>query len=549
MKMIDEFKSMGFDHVRQSSSADFSNHWKELDRQGLEGSLEEKVDQLIQYEILEDRVTGFGANSRHSEVFDAWYGFWCEASQHLFDSATFTFEDQKYFAYQDERKNIEQGRLLSGAASYDHLFVDEFQDINPLDLALVQAIVERNRATLTIAGDDDQAIFEWRGATPEYILDPGQFFGSTFKTFTLGVNYRCPSNIVTLSQRLITNNRRRVPKKIAAHNARKAKIEIQEVASLSECLDYVNDLVSTSIAQGEKPSKIALIGRLKSQIIPYQIYFASKDIPFCAAEDLQIFLSETFDRLLRLLDIKAIADGRRRTRKVVDDILFMCNFVKRTPLSKKDRENLRGFLQISRPASILKGVENLAEYRGELKRTKNEEGRISIEMADAIHMFTNSISVSDALLSLSDNFRGLQKDFFKAEEDIFFKDPPFVQLAEYARQYGTDFDSFIDDIELAKATLVHLPPFEDDDSMDDLFRKPLHLMTAPRAKGKEFDKVVMIDVQDGIWPHKNADNPQKQEAERRVFYVAFTRAKEQVTMLLRNSAVPSPYIEELGLQA
>ena len=102
-------------------------------------------------------------------------------------------EDQKYFAYQDERKNIEQGRLLSGAASYDHIFVDEFQDINPLDLALVRAIVERSRATLTIAGDDDQAIFEWRGATPEYILDPGQYFGSDFDTCTLRCELSFPN--------------------------------------------------------------------------------------------------------------------------------------------------------------------------------------------------------------------------------------------------------------------------------------------------------------------------------------------------------------------
>ena len=84
--------------------------------------------------------------------------------------------------------------------------------------------------------------------------------------------------------------------------------------------------------------------------------------------------------------------------------------------------------------------------------------------------------------------------------------------------------------------------------MENLFRKPLHLMTALRAKGKEFDKVVLLDVEDGIWPNQNARRPEQLEAERRVFYVAFTRAKEQVTMLLRDSAIPSPYIQELGLQ-
>ncbi|MYI42189.1 MAG: hypothetical protein F4063_09835, partial [Chloroflexi bacterium] len=119
--------------------------------------------------------------------------------------------------------------------------------------------------------------------------------------------------------------------------------------------------------------------------------------------------------------------------------------------------------------------------------------------------------------------------------------------AEYARQKEDDFASFVDDIEVAKDTLVYTPPFDDDVSDENLFKRPIHLMTALRAKGKEFDKVVLLDVQDQIWPNRNARTQQQLEAERRVFYVAFTRAREQVTMLLHKGAVPSPYIQELGL--
>ena len=546
MDMIDAFKSLGFDHVRHTSLAHFTNHWEELERQGLGWRLDQQVHQLIRFDVLDDIVGGKSSCSRQNEVFEAFFVFWREATEHLINSATFTLEDQKYFAYQDERTNIEKGRLLSGAASYDHVFVDEFQDINPLDLALVRAIVERSRATLTIAGDDDQAIFEWRGATPEYILDPSQFFNMQFDTYTLGVNYRSPANIVDHSQRLIAHNIRRVPKQISAHSANEAKIEILEIPSISESLDYVHSLVVSSIAQGEDPSRVALIGRKRSQIIPYQIYFASKDIPFCAAEDLQVFLSDTFERLLQLLTIKANADRRQSSRQVADGILFLCDLAKRYPLNKGNREELRSHLQRSRSNSIMEGIDALAGYRGELKG-KNPGGQTSMEMADAIRAFIASESVSDALLSLSDNFEGLQTDFGKAEEDIFFTDPPFSQLAEYATRYGTDYDSFVDDIELAKETLVYVPPFEDGDSGDDLSKNPLHIMTALRAKGKEFDKVVLLDVQGGIWPNKNARTPNQLESERRVFYVGFTRAREQVSMLTHKVSGVSPYLEELAL--
>jgi DNA helicase-2/ATP-dependent DNA helicase PcrA len=71
-------------------------------------------------------------------------------------------------------------------------------------------------------------------------------------------------------------------------------------------------------------------------------------------------------------------------------------------------------------------------------------------------------------------------------------------------------------------------------------------MTALRAKGKEFDKVVLLDVQGGIWPNKNARTPNELESERRVFYVGFTRARGQVSMLTHKASGVSPYVAELG---
>ena len=138
---------------------------------------------------------------------------------------------------------------------------------------------------------------------------------------------------------------------------------------------------------------------------------------------------------------------------------------------------------------------------------------------------------------------------------IFFTDPPFLYLAEYATRYGDDYTQFVEDIEQAKEQLAYVPPFEDDAkpvSVEELWKRPLHLMTALRAKGKEFNTVILLDVNDDIWPNRNARTPEQKEAERRVFYVAFTRARKRVLMLVRNrignrDAIPSPFIHEMGL--
>ncbi len=472
MDMIDAIKSLGFDHVRHASHEEFVEHWRVLERQGLEWRLQDQIDQLIKFDVWNEDLKYLGKEknladsdevskvshasesriTREDEFYDSFYCFWLEAAARLIEEATFTLEDQKYFAYQDEQTNVDRGRLLSGAVSYDHVFVDEFQDINPLDLALVRAIMIRSRTTITIAGDDDQAIFEWRGATPEYILEPQDYFNAQFETHTLGVNYRSPNNIVMRSQFLIRNNRRRVPKRIRAHSSSMATIEVLELESLTNALEYVSNLVKTSLDEGASPSRIALLSRKRAQIIPYQIYFASKEIPFCAAEDLLIFLSAAFERLIRLLTIQEDAERRRSVSNVLNDIIFFCDNVNKYPLNKKTKFELRKQLQKSRPRTIQDGILALAEYRGELKG-KNNEGEISLAMATAIQAFIDSKSVSDALFALSERFEGFQQDLGKSEDDIFYADPPFFNLAEFARQYEDDYDSFVDDIEAAKDTL------------------------------------------------------------------------------------------------
>jgi DNA helicase-2/ATP-dependent DNA helicase PcrA len=558
MKAIDSFKSLGFDHTRQKKYELFVERLTELRSQGLTHRINELLEELVKLGVLDSSLDRQGkeyGKTGEREVYNNFFKFWREATQHLIDSATFTIEDQKYFAYLDERQKLEEGPYLSGAARCHHVLVDEFQDINPLDLALLKVIVKRNRATITIVGDDDQALFEWRGATPEYILNPDNFFEMNFSTYTLATNYRSPSNIVEMSQRLIAMNSRRVEKSIRSASTDAAVVEVKQTENLDRAMEQVRAEIESFIKQGQSPSRIAIIGRKRSQLIPYQIFFASHDVPFCAVEDLQIFMSTTFERILSLITIKTRCNIKRRKTEVIDDLLELCNLVKRYPLNKKDKQALRSHLSELEPQTVSLGTDYLESYRGSLKGEKaNQEGKISLYMAEAIRYFIDAKTVSESIYQLGDKFEGLQTDIGKAEDDIFYVDPPFLHLAEYATSYGDNYIQFIEDVERAKEKLAYIPPFEDDKpfSLDDLFKKPVHLMTAIRSKGKEFDSVILLDVNDGIWPNKNAQTPEEKEAERRVFYVAFTRAKKRVLMLVSKrlndrEVIPSPFIREMGL--
>ena len=557
MEIIDAFKSIGFDHLRHDTQDKFIGRLVELRKQGLSLRIEELIYDLTKLEVFGSKVTTKGEEvpkATDRDLYTGFYKFWLDATDHLIKSSTFTLEDQKYFAYLDEKLKVEEGKFLSGAARYDHVLVDEFQDINPLDLALIKSISDRNRATLTIVGDDDQAIFEWRGASPSYIIKPSEYFGRDFAHFALATNYRSPKNIVEMSQRLIRHNVNRVDKQIAPALTSVAEINVEMVDDLNTAMDLVLKEAESVAKDPTGQKKLAIVGRKRSQLIPYQIFFASKDLSFCAAEDLQVFLSKAFDRLLHLILIRNGALQKRTKSEITDQVLEMCNLAKRYPLNKQDRESLRKHISASNSKTLMEAIEALSQYRGTLKGP-NAGGVMAIAIANAIRAYIDSTTVSQALEVMGSQFEGLQIDMGKAEDDIFFVDPPFEQLAEFAARYGDDFELFIDDIERAKEQLVYIPPFEEGEenaSPDTVWKRPIHLMTALRAKGKEFDTVVLLEVNDGIWPNKNAREPSQKESERRVFYVAFTRAKRKVMMLVARRfgnkvATPSPYVEELGI--
>jgi DNA helicase-2/ATP-dependent DNA helicase PcrA len=449
---------------------------------------------------------------------------------------------------------LEEGRFTTGAARYHHIFVDEFQDINPLDLALIKAIARANKAKLTIVGDDDQAIYEWRGATPEFILEPERHLGGKYETCILTTNYRSPRNIVHLSQALIAHNERRVAKEVNAAQPSEAYVEIRRFSSISKAIGDTVKLVKALLDDGQYKS-VALISRKRSQIIPYQILFAGLNIPFYAAEDLHVLLSEAFLEMKNILAIRGRESmGGMFGVDPVQDVLKLCDKIKRYPIAKKDREELRRHLYQAQPSNLHEGAKALAKYTGPLKGS-NVDGRMSASFANAISHLITAKTVSESIHALSDNFEGLQKDYGKALEDIFYTDPPFLYLADFAERYGSDYTAFYKDIEKAIATLARVSPDDEQDDKDDKeleWKRPLHLMTALRAKGKEFDAVIVLDANDGIWPGKLAKTKNDLEQERRLFYVAMTRARRCLYFILNDSILgearsPSPYLAEMGL--
>ena len=144
MDVMDNIKSMGFDHTVDTNRELFQKRLDILRAQGLGWRIAEQFEILTSLGLLEPtRHTRDAPSTSRRHFYDRFFTFWRKASTVLHKQATFTFEDQKYWAYLDLRSPGSDGKrkpFISGAARYDHILVDEFQDINPLDLSLIKVI-------------------------------------------------------------------------------------------------------------------------------------------------------------------------------------------------------------------------------------------------------------------------------------------------------------------------------------------------------------------------------------------------------------------------
>lgn len=562
--LSDRLKTLGFRHNHLDTFAKFYGHIALLSKIGmgmmlktifqeifeLKISEQYRLDDLQQLWLMREVEETYKTHVATvlQDIYENYIRYWCESTEQLIQCGMITLEDQKYIARLYLQNKLNRGEVFSGKARTQHIFVDEFQDINPLDLAMLRAMAQLNRTNLTIVGDDDQAIYEWRGASPAFILAPERFLGSKYVTRLLSTNYRSPRNIVELSQRLIDHNKHRLVKHVTAASQSSAHIEIMPCSSVSDAIDATVRKVLEILPSGQS---IALITRKRSQLIPYQIVFAGLGIPFCAAEDLQIFLSKAFHELS---DCIQICDRIHQPKSFLIDprdlILMLCDKIKRYPLSKVERAALSQYLLSRSPKTLIEALAYLREYHGSLKGN-NSDARQSKKFADVLKILFDANTVSESIAVFGDYFEGLQKDYGKSDDDIFYTDPPFIYLADFAKKYGNNYQQFCFDIEKTIHTLADgSNNFQNE--IDPIWNRQLHLMTALRAKGREFDTVFILDAVDGIWPSKQAITESELEQERRLFYVAMTRAKKQLLFVYENRFADkvfnvTPYLHEIGL--
>jgi DNA helicase-2/ATP-dependent DNA helicase PcrA len=405
--------------------------------------------------------------------------------------------------------------------------VDEFQDINRLDFVLVEAIAKK--AALVVTGDDDQAIYGFRGCTPEFIIDLEKHLGRPVESHELQINYRCPPVIVEHADRLIRHNTWRIPKNPRA--ASDAMAQIHVVSSVSAGLEAKSIVKLIQRVRSSDPTlgynDFVVLYRTNAQSLPLQVEFIHSDIPYYVRPQDNILQNEALDRLLSILRVKlALDEGAEPSLR--DSVRTVCSFFRRV-----EPRTVSRLESAFRQGRFMENLESEQVYR-----LLPEKGRAVLPFA--MHELMATRPLLRTLDVIAARFRGVY-GMIGSLEEVVQDWVPLGEIYEIAAAFHGDIEEFVQSLEaaLARAKASHAGHDH---------KSGVPLLTYFRSKGLQWHTVILTTCNEGLIPHQKA----QVEEERRLFYVAMTRATSNLVLSYVKSACgchvpPSRFLYDAGL--
>lgn len=406
------------------------------------------------------------------------------------------FDDMMTMTYEllTQRADI----LAAWQRHYRYILVDEFQDINLLQYAILRLLADPER-NLFIVGDDDQSIYRFRGAKPEIMLNFPKDYPDA-KQIVLDRNFRSVASVIRAAQLVIRENTKRFAKRAVHIRKGQGQIDIREFSGQEHESLYLIKKVQESLAGGMPPNEIAVLYRTNQGARPYAERLMEFNIPFemrdalpniyehWIAKDLFAYLHLARERLDRAEFLQVMNRPKRYIARDAIDAKVISLETLRTYYEDKDWMLDR----IDRLELDLRMLKDMAPYAAVnyIRYGMNYEEYLQ-EYAKARRMKPEELT--DILDEIQDGCRPFKTVEAWYEHLTAYKE----RLLEQRGKKERDPDA-------------------------------ITLATLHSAKGLEFQEVFLVDVNEGTIPHRKASMEADLEEERRLFYVGMTRAKDRL---------------------
>ena len=399
---------------------------------------------------------------------------------------------------------------------FEYIHVDEYQDTNVIQYKLIKMLSAMHK-NVCVVGDDDQSIYSWRGACSDNIINFEKDYDNVELIF-LDQNYRSNSTILDAANAVIKNNTDRKEKALWSENKGGGKISVYAASNDKDETDDIANKISELKKEGIAYKDIAILYRAN--------YLSRQMENSCLAFG---------------IPYKLIGSLKFLQRQEVRDLLAYLNVV----VNRADEFSLRRIINVPKRgigASSMDKIDNYASQYGItlFEALKNiEDIGVSKKIVTNIHLLTNLIEKYSEIdkYSIDELIIGIYKDsgyenMLKESNDAYAESriENISELVSSAKQFSSMNDSLIDFI-----SEMSLTSDADDENEDD----SVVLSTIHASKGLEYKVVFIMGLEENLFPsirdaESSADEKNKMEEERRLAYVAITRAKEKLFMSYAN---------------
>lgn len=431
------------------------------------------------------------------------------------------FDDILLYTYELLTKRPEILKLWQD--KYQYILIDEFQDINRIqyDIIRLLALPQNN---LFIVGDDDQSIYQFRGARPEIMLNFPKDY-PTAQQVLLNFNYRSQQEIVTAAGRLIGNNEKRFAKEILATKPAGAPVFTEKFPTQEEEGERIIELIRKYKARGIPYKEMAVLFRTNTQARRVMGKLLSYNIPF----QMRDVVPNLFDHWIakNIITYIKLAMGSRDRGLMLQIMNRPNRYLARETLQEPTVDfNKWKWLYRDRDWMVER-IDKL-EYDLEVLAKTNPYA--------AINYIRRGIGYDDYLQQYAEYRRMKPEDLLEI----------VTELQESARDFET-FEEWFAYMEEYKRELERQKEQREQRNIDGVMLATMH-----SSKGLEYEVVILPDVNEGIIPYKRAVSPEELEEERRMYYVAMTRAKQylhvfSVMRLHGKEMEMSRYVGEMSL--
>ena len=409
---------------------------------------------------------------------------------------------------------------------YQYLHIDEYQDTNKVQFAIARELAGE-RHNICVVGDIDQSVYGWRGADIQNILQFERVFPNT-RTVLLEENYRSTQTIIAASNDVIGQNQNRVEKTVFTKNAEGEKLTLYAAMSGPDEAEYVAMTAKARMSAGVAPSDIAVLYRTNFQSRALEEAFLNYEIPY------QLLGTKFFDR--------------KEVKNVLSYLRLAVNPGSTADLARIANVPTRGLGKVT----VLKLIEGRRQDITGATATKVDRfDQIMLDIADSART-----KPAAATLKFIIERSGLETEYKKeGSEEALSRLENLRELVTYATRYDQlDPEAGVDAL-LESAALA-----SDQDALASREEQDaVRLMTVHAAKGLEFPYVFITGLEEGLFPHERLDQEGNidREEERRLFYVALTRAQQKVYLTYAHLRtifgsqrvnVPSSFLSEISTE-